>query len=154
MKSAYIILVFICLFFAFACNRTSKEITQQEKNTEKTIPPKAEYKTKPLAPEKFDRFYQKFHNDSIFQVSRIKFPLQGYTIDSTGRHNAWKKENWVMHKIIVNHIDTSQFTVEKDLTSTTYKEKIYIEGGGFSATRIFKMFDGKWFLTSYIDEDL
>ncbi|MGB1217878.1 MAG: hypothetical protein ACPG5P_08365 [Saprospiraceae bacterium] len=52
----------------------------------------------------FDAFYQKFHSDAEFQLSRIDFPLQGMPgmADSLmmSKPFFWEKEDWkILHTI-------------------------------------------------------
>jgi hypothetical protein len=42
--------------------------------------------------EDFDKFYDKFHKDSIFQMSRIIFPLDGIKVEYDGEKKWSKKE--------------------------------------------------------------
>jgi hypothetical protein len=146
--------LFVCLFLNLACNRTTKEITSTEQAETKPATAKPKPVVKTPVNESFEPFYIKFHKDSVFQMSRIKFPLQGYAIDTSEMPITWTKNNWVMHHSTIQQVDTSRYKVESELHNTYYKEKIYIEGGGFSAERIFKKLNGKWYLVSFIDEDL
>lgn len=148
----YIILV---LLIVVACNRTSKEVTQtNEKTPEKTITTAPKKVEKTMVNEDFDGFYVKFHSDSTFQLKRIKFPLDGYSIDTSEASTSWAKNNWVMHKNTIQSIDTSMFKTEINKSNNSYSEKIYIDGGGFASERDFKRINGKWYLVKFIDEDL
>ncbi len=146
--------VLLFLFFQFGCNRTSKEVTKTEPQIAKPEVTKPKPIKKAATYESFNTFYKHFHNDSIFQISRIKFPLDGYAIDTSETAVKWNKKNWIMHRYNINDIDTSQFKVETTHDKNNYTEKIYIEGGGFKNERKFKRINGKWYLISYIDENL
>ena len=142
------------LFVNLSCNRTSKEVAKSGAQTpsSKVTPLKPIEKTAVF--EDFDQFYTKFHIDTVFQISRIKFPLKGHAMDTSEIPVEWKKNNWIMHKSNIYDIDTTLFNVEILSEPNNYAEKIYIEGGGFANERIFKRINGKWYLVSYIDEDL
>lgn len=51
-------------------------------------------------PEDFHDFYEKFHEDSIFQLKHIQFPLpqKVYILDSSDLVVDWRREIWEMHK--------------------------------------------------------
>jgi uncharacterized membrane-anchored protein YitT (DUF2179 family) len=144
-----LISLFLILLITSACNRTQKESTAEKTiNTEKKVIEKpAEKFAKKVEVENFNSFYKHFHNDSLFQISRIKFPLKkedNFQIE---------KENWLMHRSTINSIDTSMFKAKVTKANNYYKEVIYIEGGGFYLEREFKQIKGKWYLTSFVDEN-
>jgi hypothetical protein len=141
MRKIQIIFIVVILFMA-SCNRSSKELTKA-----KTVEKKTVY-------EEFDFFYKKFHADSNFQVKRVKFPLEGYAMDTAEQSKPWNKSDWIMHRYTVQSVDTSMFKIETSATNNLYYEKIYIEGGGFASERVFKRLNGKWYLVKFIDEDL
>jgi len=103
--------------------------------------------------EKFDDFYSRFHSDSLFQLSRISFPIGGFILNENGEEEPWTRENWIMHKIKATDVDTSLFKVNITHTPDSVSELIFIEDGGFMARRTFKNKDGKWYLVFYSDED-
>ncbi|MBK6479482.1 MAG: hypothetical protein IPF93_14775 [Saprospiraceae bacterium] len=69
--------------------------------------------------EDFDRFYDKFHQDGAFQMSRLKFPLQGH--DGVG--NKWTKTNWTLMKGRIYEVDKSQYKVEYKKTDKSFFQK-------------------------------
>lgn len=54
------------------------------------------------SPQGFRTFYEKFHADSVFQLSHIRFPLEGIppvedaTVDTD--NFKWQQEDWVLHR--------------------------------------------------------
>ena len=104
--------------------------------------------------ENYNEFYSRFHSDSLFQLSRISFPIGGFILNEDGEPEPWTKENWLMHRIKATDIDTTLFKVQITQTPDSVSELIYIEDGGFMARRTFKLKDGKWYLVFYSDEDL
>lgn len=55
-------------------------------------------------PDSFEAFYQRFHEDTAFQMTRITFPLEGIPAfaDSSQMYGGdfrWQRENWVPHRI-------------------------------------------------------
>jgi len=151
-----IIIAFAAIILAFlACNRGAKELTKAkdvpQTQTRSVVP---NYAAKTTTVENFDQFYRKFHYDSLFQISRVKFPLEGYHMDSLEQKKEWHKENWLMHRNSVQTIDTTIFKVDIKKLDNQYQEKVIIEGGGFALEREFKRINGVWYLVRLIDEDL
>jgi hypothetical protein len=62
--------IFLFILIIFATCKPAKHITT---NT-----------TVNSSGENFDEIYNRFHSDSLFQMSRIKFPLKGTSIDGNG----------------------------------------------------------------------
>jgi hypothetical protein len=110
-------------------------------------------KGKLITIENFDDFYSKFHSDSIFQMSRIKFPLKGKQIDGDGERG-WSKEKWVLFKTPIYKVDTLKFRTEYKKTKTMFKEKVWIESSGFSFECRFELIDSKWYLVYALDMNL
>src|SRR5687767_4007615 len=81
------------------------------------------------AGEDFDKFYDKFHKDMTFQMSRLKFPLQGH--NEFGK--AWTKTNWQLMKGKIYEVDKSQYQVDIKKTSQSFFQKVWIDGAGFNS---------------------
>jgi hypothetical protein len=103
--------------------------------------------------ENFDKFYSKFHKDSLFQVSRTKFPLGGMSIDGSAKLK-WTKDNLPLMKVMIYDIDTTQYKVSYKKTPTTFTQKVWIEDSGFSSECKFELFDNKWHLVYVLDQNL
>lgn len=104
--------------------------------------------------ESFNEFNKRFHSDSVFQISRVDFPIDGVGVSGFERHN-WTKTNWKFLKIPVAEtttIENYQHSLVK--TDTTITEKFWIENSGFEVERQFKLIDNKWFLIYYDDINL
>lgn len=114
-----------------------------------------EVKTKTIKnAENFDEFNKRFHSDSIFQISRVDFPIDGISVSGFDRHN-WTKENWKFLSIPVsekNEIKEYQHTLIK--TDTLITERFWIPDSGFEVERQFKLLKNKWFLVYYNDINL
>ncbi|PBJ14292.1 DUF4348 domain-containing protein [Flavobacterium sp. ACN6] len=50
--------------------------------------------------ESFEDFNKKFHSDSIFQVSRVDFPIEGKHVSGFEQYN-WNRKNWQFQAIPV-----------------------------------------------------
>ncbi len=152
-------LIVIIAFFLFSviisCNRTTKEVTTISKEEVKPeIKKESTKKSKAVKYENYNTFYNRFHRDSLFQMSRVKFPIGGYFTDTVGEERTWSKTNWIMHRSKIQEADTSIYKVNIESATTVKKEELFIEGGGFKVERKFQRINGKWFLVYYIDENL
>jgi hypothetical protein len=103
--------------------------------------------------ENFDEFYIKFHSDSVFQMSRIVFPLEGISVDGFEQQE-WTRENWEILKTSVYDIDTAEYKWSVNKTAKEFVEKIWIEDSGFSLEYRYKIIKGKWFLVYAEDQNL
>ncbi len=103
--------------------------------------------------ENFDDFYGKFHSDSIFQLSRVNFPLKGKKIDSSGEQN-WSKENWSVLTIPVYDVDTTVFKVRYEHSNMVFSQKSWIENSGFSVEHRFELIKRKWYLVYALEVNL
>ena len=92
----------------------------------------------------FIDFYQKFHSDSLFQMSRIDFPLKGLPIffdPQTDDPNYFhQKEDWRMHKE-VNYTKAGYVTQYLDRIIVVEERIIDDENYGM-IRRFYKDVDG------------
>lgn len=100
----------------------------------------------------FDKFFKKFHSDSLFQLSRIIFPLAGENIDGWERDSLWYKEDWTLHTNL--QIDTSIYKEEFIYSDSLVKQIVFIEGSGFYVERHFKLINGEWYLVYYLFQNI
>ncbi|MFN7045969.1 MAG: hypothetical protein ACK4M1_12300 [Flavobacterium sp.] len=103
--------------------------------------------------ENFDGFYDKFHKDSVFQMSRIKFPLDGVKFDS-GEEIKWSKNNWTILKTKIFDVDTSEFKIEYKKNNDSFYQKFWIENSGFWGEYKFGLIENKWYLVYAVDHNL
>ena len=131
-KSLFLVPLFLLLI---NCNRREKLKKVQKED---------------VVMEKFDVFYNEFHSDSLFQMSRIKFPLQGQNIDGF-KKNKWTKVNWVLLKTKIYDVDTLEFKTRWKKSTTSFVQKCYLEHSGFSSEYRFQLIKKKWYLTYALD---
>jgi|ERR1035437_13064 hypothetical protein len=136
MKNLITVSVIILLTF-ISCSRFQ---TQEKKNISKS------------SMEDFDSFYDKFHNDSLFQISRLKFPLEGGP-DRGDINEEWTKENWHILKTKIYDVDTTKYKVFYEKREKSFTEKVWIEDSGFSFEYHFGLINNKWFLVSAVEMD-
>jgi len=111
----------------------------------------------------FEEFSKQFYTDSLFQMSRIKFPLKGFhnvEVPVTSKNavgdsiiNGWKKKDWSMltNKYFQNNesevvIENTTYLRKIHIKSNTVTIKTYIEDSGFCDTEKFAFRNGKWYL--------
>lgn len=108
-----------------------------------------------LVQEKFTDFWKLFHGDSVFQKSRIKYPIPyvfyEYEYDGTDEVQKTiryiKETEWNYDKIYDNVTNTE--IVEKNDDSIIAIRRG--DGCGILIEYYFEIFDGKWYLTRVED---
>jgi hypothetical protein len=102
-------------------------------------------------PSDFHTFYDQFHPDSTFQLSRVIFPLSGVVQvgDSvlTLVEKQWLKDEWKLHKPFDNHGGTFERTFTN--TGGIITETIVGNGGMFSLEKRYSKLAGEWHLIYY-----
>lgn len=104
-------------------------------------------------PPGFLAFYQRFHNDSVYQLEHIVFPLQGLPSMAdeeviTSNNYRWEKENWVLHQPFENAEGEFSRSFTK-LSDEMVIENIQLAGGGYGMQRRFSKSGDEWFLIYY-----
>ena len=103
-------------------------------------------------PGDFAVFYKTFHEDSLFQMRRIMWPLQGLQTTDVGENIVngkyyHSKENWLMHRRMTK--DTG-FSGSMKLLGENLIEETLIDGNGqFGMQRRFSKFGEEWYLIYY-----
>ena len=103
-------------------------------------------------PDDFEVFYEKFHQDTAYQLAHIIFPLEGRPAlrDDMPAPDAsfrWQKEDWLFHK----PYDDMGGTFSRSFLSFSdiVTENIEEGTGQFTMTRRFAKMDGDWYLIYY-----
>jgi hypothetical protein len=98
--------------------------------------------------DSFDVFYEKFHSDTAFQLSRVVFPLPGVNTEEMSVLDSvyfWEREDWEYHQ--KPKIDASdEYGIDIQKTDSVVEEVIYSKIPGFVFKREFKKIDGEWYL--------
>ncbi len=141
-----------------SCIAETSNNTAREKDTQ-TI-----QMNQAITNENFEVFYKRFYSDSLFQISRIIFPLKGFNSDEydseLGKKNPpyfWKRKEWTfLETLPQNYVRyekkdwveeyKKEIKHNKDLSVL---EKIFIVDSGYKEERIFKLVNGKWYLVFY-----
>lgn len=101
-------------------------------------------------PSGFLLFYDKFHNDSIYQINHIRFPLEGIptladTNEITDFH--WGLEGWNMHKPFDKEGDFVRNFVVVD--SALIIETIRLKNNEYGMERRWSKSGSEWQLIYY-----
>ena len=144
--------VFVACTIVAGCKSTSTTPKKQQPDGKSSATTTAA-PTKKTKVEDFDKFYDRFHADSAFQMSRIKFPLKGASHD-IDNSTAWTPKNWQIMRTRVYDVDQSKYKVKYTKTETTFTQRVWIDGAGFNTECRFELIDGKWFLVYVKDENL
>ena len=136
------------LAFIFSCgnNITKNESMPDSNNNEKNRT------SITVVNEDFDMFYQRFHDDTSFQLKRIKFPVNGGYTDFDTTIN-WTSINWEYLKFTSEHIDTSIYNIKFERKRTKVIEQVNCKDCGFSFEMIFNLIGTKWYLTHREDNN-
>lgn len=147
------LVVFTMLLGMQSCNENQKE---KASGTTKREPVSQE-----TTNEAFNTFFQHFSDDSVFQLSRIQFPISYYSMDIEDN-----KEEYVFNKNDFWYID---FTVDSEAAIRSVdpyepiieredSKAIYIRKGIDNGIRIEYYFErndeGKWHLVRIIDNSI
>jgi len=101
-------------------------------------------------PEDFLPFYNTFHEDSIFQLSHISFPLKGIKVTEEtggGIEYQYTADEWVIHKEFDDMGGTFSRSFEE--FAGIVVETIVANGGQFKSVRRFAKLSGEWNLIYY-----
>jgi hypothetical protein len=102
-------------------------------------------KIKGSPPEEFPVFYERFHADSAFQMSRIIFPLQGLRVEGMDEL-PWSADNWELMRTRIYQVDSTRFKTKVKLKKKYFEQTLWIEGTNFSSKRRFELLGNRWFL--------
>ncbi len=106
-----------------------------------------------IVAEDFDRFYQRFHTDSVFQISRIRYPLGGYHADGF-EETKWVKGSTPLMRTMIYDVDTTVYKVSYKKSDAEFIQKVWLENSGFSSESRFKLIKNRWYLVYVLDLNL
>ena len=156
---AQILFLFLPFLFINCKNENTKTNTVKPVSKEQEILKEEKQETK-IADEDFETFLKEFSQDSIFQMSRVKFPLKVNEIDFESESGT--KENIVSK----SEYKKMNFTYPEDAATReldAYTQKnvlknnlmiVEIRGvdNGIYTDIVFEKINGKWFLKTYTDQ--
>ena len=103
----------------------------------------------PQIPEEFFGFYDQFHQDSVFQLEHILFPLSGIPAEDSLKSDTftWTRDAWVMHKPFDNLGGT--FKQSWYNVNSVIIEKITDGSGRFTMERRWAKMGEEWLMIYY-----
>lgn len=146
MKYSTVIFFFLSVIF-ISCKENK---IQQKSKSDSTV--KKLEKSEPA--ENFDEFNKKFHSDSVFQVSRVDFPIEGKHVSGFEQYD-WNRKNWQFQAVpVAEKTEIGEYQHSLVQTDTLITERFWIPDSGFEVERQFKLIGNKWFLIYYNDINL
>jgi hypothetical protein len=105
--------------------------------------------------EKWDEFFEKFVSDSVFQHSRIKFPIRGKEVHSEGEEE-WTAANFGFIQKFKLPADNKpeDWTVKAEQNGNMGIYSIVLNNSGLSVNIIFELQNGQWFVVERNDSNL
>lgn len=100
----------------------------------------------------FSNFYIRFHEDSLYQINHISWPLEGLPakLDSiAGQDFKWQKEDWVLHRPFDPTSQTYVRSFDK-ISPDVIVEYIQDRNGQFGMMRRFARLGDDWNLIYYV----
>ena len=105
-------------------------------------------------PGDFSTFFDRFHEDSIYQVEHIMFPLEGLPASTgdgdtlTSNRYFWQKADWKIHRHINDpgHNFDNWFEV---MDTRVIEHWIQMKGTNLYMRRRFAKLDDGWYLIYY-----
>lgn len=103
-------------------------------------------------PVDFMNFYERFHQDSIYQIEHISFPLEGVPGMSMGKdideNFHFKLENWKMHRAFEDSLII--YHSLEQVSDHIVEEEIGLDANGLMIYRRFTKAGSEWFLSYYM----
>jgi len=107
-------------------------------------------------PVDFMDFYMKFHQDSLYQMEHIQFPLSGMPSmalempqDSINNFK-WEAEDWKLHKPFMGN-DEEYLKEFRVIDDNLISEFIVETQMGYGMERRFSKLGNRWYLIYYMD---
>jgi len=103
-------------------------------------------------PGDFVAFYERFLQDSIYQIEHINFPLEGIPDNVSNHPNynqdfRWEQSDWVIHRPIQG--DSTGFSSRFAQLGPIIIEELLHESGQYGMLRRFSNNDNEWRLIYY-----
>jgi len=153
MKSLILAICFLFLILFSSCNKnkvsedSASEI--QPQNSEQALDTVSAKKN--IVVENFEEFNKNFHSDSLFQVSRVDFPIEGKHVSGFEQYS-WNRKNWQFQAVpVAEETEMGEYQHSLVKTDTLITERFWIQDSGFEVERQFKLIGNKWFLIYYND---
>jgi hypothetical protein len=113
--------------------------------------PKGMVKIKGSPPENFFVFYDRFHRDSLFQISRIRDPLFGMK-KLQGQEIPWKIKDWDLMTTRVQDMDSSIYKTKIKQKKKFFEQEVWSSIPEYYAAHRFELHGSKWYLVFAFEE--
>jgi hypothetical protein len=154
-----IILLSLLSILFLNCKNEKTESGNEELEKSKVENARIEKPTLKIADENFEDFLKEFSRDSVFQITRVKFPLKVKGLD----YDNMEEQEKMISKSDYRKLD---FTYPKNALTREldrYSQKnvlknnimvVEIRGtdNGIYSDFVFEKIAGKWFLKSWLDQ--
>ena len=100
--------------------------------------------------EDWIEFYEKFHSDSLFQISRISENFEGHKFYGESVEKI-TKDNWQFLPRGVYDVDTTEYKTDVNISLNKVETRIYVENSGIDIRLTYEKINDKWYLVSFID---
>lgn len=143
-KLSYILVMLVAIIGCYACQN-------QDTGTQTAAPSEATATEEELAG--FRQFYQKFHQDSLYQVDHVIFPLEGLPDNADSLafvedNFHWEREDWQMHRPF--DFEFSDFIRQLEpIGGNIVVERIIHKTGQMGMVRRFSRLGDDWYLIYY-----
>jgi hypothetical protein len=129
------------------------KLRQMTNDLEGPVEETEEYVADEGMPAGFLAFYQQFHDDSLYQLEHVIFPLQGIPAEADSASLAdanfrWQRENWILHRPI-EESGTDFARSFKKITDEMVIENITVANGQYGMQRRFSKSGDDWYLIYY-----
>ena len=153
-KQFVFVISFFTYFLTISCKNENVKEAVKETEIKSDANIEVEYKQEEpkIEEEEFSNFIEKFSKDSIFQISRIHFPLNIQLLDDNFELAEFSivKDDYS----ILNFMHPSDFVEFKQKTVVNENDA-FIEvrgtGNGIMIDYLFEKINGKWQLKTWID---
>lgn len=142
MKSSFLILI---ILLSFSCQKQNKD------SANKSVLKIEIKKSDIIQDEDFENFFERFNNDSIFQVSRVDFPIKVIELDTDNLKEDTLELNQTNYYFQEIAKESRDYNIEKSISKDS--TKIILKGidNGIYKEIFFFMDNGKWKLKTWSD---
>ncbi len=131
----------LSIMLVTACKGNPEEATKSDVET--SVAENAEDEI--VLEESFVKFYNQFHEDSLYQWDHVMFPLEN--LHESSIDGPWTRENWIRHNTFTDM--GGMFKRDFEVLGNIVVEKIIDANGFFEMERRFAKLSSGWNLIYY-----
>jgi hypothetical protein len=142
-------LLFLICLFLLNCNSNKKS---SETTGKSPLVSKKKVSYHDSLTENFDSFFKKFSSDSVFQLTRVKFPLKITSESEDGDSTCFlNKSDW-RYASFGNRRDTDEIIQTKKVNKELINVQLTVKETGIFVNHYFTIEHGKWRLGYIVDD--